>query len=242
MYDLTTLCTRIHLPAQVTAAVLSEDKGDPALGFQVLADHLVQACRCWETYERLGISEEIYIDTMACFSRFVREHLASFGCYGFDRGFWTTRQISAKLFRIGQLEYELLEAEGQKSVSLHIPSDCLLQEPLLRESREQAGALIAKTFPDFARVPWVCSSWLLSPDLPGLLPKDSNIVRFQRAFTLTGSYPDPDFKEWVYKRTDIPNDLLPEDTSLQRALKAFLLAGNTFLSGSGVLRADAFTD
>jgi hypothetical protein len=63
---------------------------------------------------------------------------------------------------------------------------------------------------------------------------------FQSGFKVLKTYPDPEFKEWVYKRVDIPDEDLPETTSLQRKLKAYLLAGNTFHSGEGMLIADPF--
>jgi len=265
--DLATLCRRIRMPEEVTAILISMEKQiafpclDPlripgqwedglqevkaALredpdGFKMLLCMLRCAVSCWEDYAQLGISEEIYFDTMACFSRFVGEHKTSFGRYGFDRDFWTVRQVSAVLFRIGELEYELLEEKGQKVVSLHIPSDCRLELPRLRKSWEEAKNLISEKFPDFADVPYVCTSWLLSPDLPKMLPENSRILAFQQAFTLKETYPDPEFKEWVYKRTDIADTDLPEDTTLQRRLKAFLLAGNTFHSGFGILHRDPF--
>ena len=72
------------------------------------------------------ISEEIYIETMKCFSRFVREHKVSYGVYGFDRGFWTPHQIEGKLFRIGELEYQIDDEE--KVISIHIPSDADLSD------------------------------------------------------------------------------------------------------------------
>lgn len=242
MYDLAMLCRRIHMPEEVTEIVLSPEKGEEALGFQTLTDHLLFACACWEDYQKLGISEQIFMDTMACFSRFVREHMASFGCYGFDRGFWTVRQVSCRLFRIGQLEYELRKKDGQAIIDLHIPSDAKLQNSLLRHSYEEARALIGHTFPEFADAPYVCSSWLLSPDLKDLLPSTSNILKFQRAFTITNTFADQDFKEWVYKRTDIPDTDLPENTRLQKNLKSFLLSGGIFRSGEGVLTDDPFRD
>lgn len=241
MYDLTQLCRQIHMPAEVTEIILSEEKGDVSAGFRELTDHLNQACAYWDEYLRLGISEQIFIDTMACFSRFVGEHMVSFGCYGFDRSFWTVRQISGKLFRIGELEYELLVEEGRNLVSLHIPSDARLQLPLLRNSYLEAKSLIDRTFPDFANVPYVCGSWLLSPNLKDLLPSTSNILKFQQSFMLTGTFADQSFKEWVYKRTDIPDADLPENTTLQRSLKAFLLDGGIFHSGEGTLIDEPFT-
>lgn len=240
MYDISTLCDRIHMPEEVTKIVLSPEKGEESLGFHTLTEHLLQACKAWETYQKLGLSEAVYLDTMACFSRFVREHKVSFGHYGFDRGFWTTRQTGCKLFRIGMLEYELLEESGIKAVSIHIPSDADLSLPLLRSSYENARALIERTFPEFTDVPWVCGSWLLSPDLKALLPAESKILQFQKSFTLIQTPISDDYKEWVYKREDIPTQELPENTTLQRNLKAFLLTGNPFHNGEGKLIADPF--
>lgn len=240
MYDLSKLCRRIHMPEEVTNIVLSHEKGEKNLGFQTLSDHLTRACEAWEDYQKLGLSDEIFIDTMACFSRFVREHKVSFGCYGFDRGFWTTRQTGCKLFRIGMLEYELLVENGEKTVSIHIPSDAELSLPLLRASYDMAKPLIDKTFPEFADALWICGSWLLSPDLKALLPAESKILKFQQSFALTKTYVSDEFKEWVYKREDIPNENLPEDTTLQRNLKTFLLSGNVFRCGEGTLIPDPF--
>lgn len=267
MYTLSSLCRAIRLPAEATEAVLSlehevsvpslyklrteglwkeglaeakEQLGDDPRGFKMLACQLLCAVHCHDDYIRMGFSDRIYTDTFACFTRFVGEHLASFGHYGFDRGFWTVRQVSGRLFRIGVLEYELLVENGQKVVSLHIPSDADLSLPLLRESYDEAKALIDRAFPDFADVPYVCGSWLLSPDLKGLLPATSKILAFQRSFEIRNTFADEEFKEWVYGRMDIPNEALPESTSLQRNLKAFLLAGNIFHSGEGPLTADPF--
>lgn len=214
--------------------------GDDPRGFKMLTCQLLCALECHRDYAAWGFSDKIYADTFACFTRFVNEHLESFGCYGFDRGFWTVRQISGMLLRIGQLEYELLTEKGKHVVSLHIPSDANMTTPLLRASWEEAKELIDRTFPEYQDVPYVCGSWLLSPDLKDLLPPSSRILQFQKSFTLTNTFADQEFKEWVYKRTDIPNEDLPEDTSLQRSLKAFLLNGGIFRSGEGYLIGNPF--
>lgn len=262
MYTLENLCRDIALPDEVIQQILALDKTisvptyklrreesweeglkeledalapDPD-GFKMLTCQLNGALDCREDFNRLGFSQEIYVDTMKCFSRFVGEHMVSFGRYGFDRGFWTVRQISAKLFRIGVLEYEVVvDEEGQKAISIHIPSDAKLEKELLRQSYLDAKKLLPPAFPEFADAPWGCGSWLLAPILREMLPENSRILTFQSGFRILKTYPDPEFKEWVYKRVDIPDAELPEDTSLQRKLKAYLLAGNSFHSGMGML-------
>lgn len=267
MYTLENLVRDIALPEEVAARVLALDRTlslpleklrreetweegmaeteaalapDPD-GFKMLTCQLNCGLACRKDYENLGFSREVYIDTMKCFSRFVNEHMVSFGRYGFDRGFWTVRQISAKLFRIGVLEYEVVVDEnGRKAISIHIPSDAKLEKDLLRQSWLEAKRLLPPAFPEFADAPWGCGSWLLAPVLQEMLPEDSRILIFRSGYKILSTYPDPGFKEWVYKRMDIPDEDLPEDTSLQRKLKAYLLAGNAFHSGMGMLIEDPY--
>ena len=239
MYELDKLCEDIQMPREVTAALLGRSRqAFPGLG--ILKAHLSAACEAYAVYEKLGLSREIYLDTMAAFSRFVREHRRSFGIYGFDRDFWTTRQTGCLLFRIGTLEYELCSEDGVRVISLHIPSDADLSPASLRDSIRSAKEILERTFPDWAGLPWYCHSWLLSPDLKAILPETSKILYFQSLFRLEPDDDEGECKLWVYGREDIPNEALPENTTLQRNLKGFLLAGNRFHSGKGTLMKRAF--
>lgn len=262
------LCEAIGMPREVTVQVLrwqalpvdlsaltrqetwesglneleAQLEPDP-LGFKMLSCMLRCALSARAEYDRLGLPEEVYRDTMACFSRFVREHRVSYGVYGFDRGFWTVRQVSCRLFRIGELEYELIEYEGKPAISLHIPTDIRLRTELLRASWEQARQLLGRVFPEYRDAPMLCHSWLLSPSLQELLRSDSNILRFQRAFeisTLPGE--NTDYGEWVFKNPKLTVAECPEDTSLQRNLKRFLLSGGKFLDAGGKLKDDPFPE
>jgi len=212
---------------------LGEDPG----GFKRLCCMLRCALMTKERYDRLGISERIYIDTMAAFSRFVREHRESFGTYGFNRGSWTPRQVSARLFRIGQLEYELTALEGAPIVSLHIPTDVDLHPEVLVPSIREGLAELYRCFPEYEGKPIYCHSWLMSPLLKEMLPEGSNILRFQELFDMTPeTTPGNDVLLWVFKNYKLPKEELPENTSLQRKLKRFYLDGGQFREGIGYLR------
>ena len=188
------------------------------------------------------IPEEIWMETMKCFPRFISEHRRSYGRDGFDRYGWTTRQIGAKLFRIGELEYELAEdEEGRKEIGLHIPSDAKLEAERMNASLKAADAFIRERFPGWAGVPKTCESWLLSPTLKDLLPEGSRILKFQEAFELKETYPEDDAAlEWVFyvaerQREGLDISRLPEDTSLQRKMKAMLMEGRKPGAAKGVL-------
>ncbi len=176
---------------------------------------------------------------MKCFTRFVEEHKASYGVYGFDRDFWTGRQLSLQLFRLGELEYEKVEEKnGERYISIHIPSDAILDSEKIKGSLSSAKTFFEKQVPSWDKVPYKCCSWLLSPALKELLGENSRILKFQEMFTVEEVYKDSrEFMEWVFKRRDIPLEDLPEETSLQKNMKAHLLSGGWVGEGMGCLKA-----
>ena len=220
------------------------DRGD---GAEEMARHLIIALDNREKGPWKDLPEDIWLATMACFTRFVKEHHESMGNFAFDRGFWTTRQIGAKLFRIGELEYELKETEDKdmpRMISLHIPSDARMTADRLNDSVARAKEFLKTYFPEWATLPMRCHSWLLSPALKSLLDEDSNILRFQRAFDLDYEERESDEElRWVYKligdqQKNVDLTKLPEDTSLQRRMKVYLLEGGKIGSAAGFLARD----
>ena len=205
-------------------------------GADEMAEQLLIALQSREKGMWSKLSEDIWIETMKCFSRFVNEYYCSYGKYGFDRGFWTTRQINAKLFRIGELEYELCE----NTIGIHIPSDTQLKEHLLQESMVQARQFLKEWFPKWADAPMECTSWLLSPVLKEMLSGNSNILQFQKAFEIVSVDMEPnDVLEWAFKLTDkqqkeVCLDKLPEETSLQKKIKEYLLKGGKVGVAKGI--------
>ena len=165
----------------------------------------------------------------------------SYGYYGFDRDFWTTRQVHARLFRLGELEYELLEEDGCRRISLHIPSDVRLESSLLNESVSLSHFFLDRYFPEWAQCDYFCESWLLSGDLKQLLPQQSRILMFQQAFDIREqSEASKDYLEWVFhvavgQTEKISLQELKEETSLQRRLKDYVCKGGAFHNGEGIL-------
>ena len=217
-------------------------------GFGILCCMLRAALYTRSKYEQLGIGQDIFKATMECFPRFVREHHASYGRYGFDRDFWTIRQLSLRLFRIGELEFELADqpddlpssASGPRVINVHIPSDARLEQERCIHSWKCASRFIQKFFPDWVGLPVMCSSWLLSPALGELLPDTSHILQFQQLFDIVETDPmADDWREWVFQRNQAPIGELPEHTSLQRNMKAYLLKGGQIGVGVGVLNTRA---
>lgn len=191
--------------------------------------------KSWELYEEKGIPERIFVDTMKIFQRFAKEHQESYGVYGFDREWWSFRQLSLVLFRIGELEYEMTESEGKRVISIHIPSDAVLTPDNWKRSYEQADAFFRRYYPDWAGCPYICNSWLLSPALKELLGQESHILKFQSGFrVISWDEESREYLQWVFKRRDLPLEQLPENTSLQRNMKKYVLEGKKIGEAYGV--------
>ncbi len=220
--------------AEAAYTALAEALGEDDMG--MLACQLEAAAQTWERLFKLGVSQRVLADTYKCFPRFLAETKYMTGKEKFDRAWWTWRQTGGLLFRIGQLEYEMLPDRGE--ISIHIPSDAVFTPEQVDASLTEARAFIAEFFPEYREAPYVCHSWLLSPELKKLLPEDSNIAAFQHRFAISQVEPDSrEFMGWLFRcPEDTPVELLPEDTSLQKKAKQLLLSGGNIGEAGGKLK------
>ncbi len=203
-------------------------------GLKKLACMLQAARYTYKKYVKFGISDEIFIDTLTCFTRFTEEYKESYGKYGFDRGWWAYRQLSCVLFKIGELEYEYRDDE--KTVHLHIPTGAHIDIRNCKSSVDKFKVFTEKFFPN-KNYPIICNSWLLSPTLDELLPTDSNILAFKHCFDIIEwNKIQNDFLKWIYGRQDINYNDLPEKTSLQKNVKNHLMRGGFIGCALGVLK------
>lgn len=257
MRTLTETCNRTweyKFDAELSRDFFDEEKWDTAMtgvqeilgedpdGVKILTLELQCAVRAHAYYQNMGISEEIYRETYKCFSRFVREHKVSYGRYGFDRHGWAKRQIAMKIFRIGELEYQLPVPGEEPEIGLHIPSDAKLTRENIRDSVQLARTFLKHFYEPYAQLPMSCCTWLLSEPLSKILPEGSHILQFQELFCVKKMYPkELAFMEWLYQNRDYTLedvDRLPERTSLQRLVKKHLKDGGVIGEGYGILQED----
>lgn len=122
-------------------------------------------------------------------------------------------------------------------VRIHIPRNGDFDRQTILDSYRQAKEVFQTSYPDMPFQAFFCSSWLMSPDLRSILKPTSNILGFQDTFThipfsSTGSL------VFSFLFPGCANDpasysQLPEDTSLQRAVKQRYLAGDYIRDGAG---------
>lgn len=256
---LSPMIAQLQLPAASESAknaamelIAEQDKAHRGLcGMCVMAAAMYESAK---RFHALGIPQKVLFDTVCCLHRMAGEYRQEFGVLGFDRCFWVWRQACGQILRLGTLEFEYLSlsqwgasetglAEGTPILSVHIPSGADLSREALDDAYQQARTLYA-AHPELCladgKAPEAifCGSWLLCPTLRTLLKENSGIRRFAEDFELrhvveksNGFY---HFLYWTSEETPIAD--LPENTSLQRAVKAHLLAGGSIGSASGLLK------
>lgn len=142
------------------------------------------------------------------------------------------------LFRIGELEYQFLEHEGETVIGIHIPSDADFSTESVDASLGQARAFFNTHYSGFLYDKYTCNSWLLSPVLKSLLSPKSNILSFQNRFSIIRE--NEDDKECIQWLFQVPEDTayesLPARTSLQKQVRELLLQGGTVGCAYGVMK------
>ena len=202
-------------------------------------------------YKERGISDRIWFDSMCDLKWKLWECKAVKGSWGSFVAGWFPGFFNLTRFALGRLQFEIVEFDGEyekdgkklkkgaKVVNVHIPRTLT---PLDKESRDDAYAQAAEFFremTDGAPIAFVCSSWLLYPEAEKILPAHSNIRGFMADYDIIRSKVDEEgdyHNMWRLFDMDFTGDFkdYPEDSSLRRAYKKFLLDGNRTGSGYGV--------
>lgn len=114
-------------------------------------------------------------------------------------------------------------------IDLHIPSGKSLKPELVDESFEEIRKFLAECFPEKEYKGFIITSWVLSPIVHDLLGQKGNIVDFGNRFIkVTKKDKATSVFSFVFLQKDVNNvdlEALPENTSLERALKKHYLEG-----------------
>jgi hypothetical protein len=138
--------------------------------------------------------------------------------------------------RFDKNEWRLILQPGDCCISVHIPAPGPLTKELCEESYALARTLFAKHYPEIAPKAFHCHSWMMAPELAEVMRPDSKVLEFQRPYL---KYPahtkGDDVLNFVFKLRFTSYADLPEETSLQLALKARYLAGGYLYEYCGII-------
>lgn len=213
-----------------------------------------------ETYRRLGLPQALYENACRDARCKLWECKTVYGVWGTFVAPWFLRWFVPSRFALGRLQFETCEnglpegaavrfdepggfelTSGETMIRVHIPSTGEpLTEALRMDAYRRAWEFYKDGFKD-GLVPFTCKSWLLYEKNPEILEESSNIVQFMRDFYVLPEQNDAPLGD-LWRIFGMPNETpfarLPEDTSLRRRYKAYLLAGGLPGEGTGVFLFD----
>ncbi|GEM_PF-116544 len=204
-------------------------------------------------YAAWGWTETMYWDAMLDFSSKLKECMECKNVPGSFVASWFDGWFKGRRFALGRFQYEphsvfmdpakklpcgYVMPQNGEFVAMHIPNTGVP----LSDAERNYSYMLADDF--FKRIygdrPVVLrtSTWLLYPKHYEFLPKSSNILKYMDDFQLDNWDVYPVFKDaWRIfgQYVDLPLEEWPEDTSLRRAYKKWLLAGNQAGWGAGLI-------
>lgn len=214
-------------------------------GLRILRFYLDWAVKLKEQYDAVGIPEQVFWDGMRDITIWAEDYHDKHGVPGFAEWGWVATTLSLKVFRLGRLQFEPMQLdtaivcdghtypEGTMVLNVHIPAGQPLDIAEVRAAMDYAPKFFKMHFQKTCTL-FICHSWLLSPQLKELLQEDSRILQFQNLFSVYEVDQERQAEERVFGfLTDDPKTY-PEATSLQKKMKASLLAGKSFGMGRGI--------
>jgi hypothetical protein len=135
-------------------------------------------------------------------------------------------------------DWKILAQAGDPMLGIHIPRGADISAEATRNAFAEALAIVKKWYPERKIHGLFCSSWLLDPVFDTMLPEGSRIRQFGSVFI---RYPRKSGGDSVFSFVfpkKVPFEELPEDTSLQRALKKYYLDGKFVTMFGGFVPCD----
>ncbi len=211
-----------------------------------LAVILNLAVRVKEKYDKAGIDEKIYYDTMSD----IRIWCEECGNRGLKNYGWIKNHVSFELFRLGRLQFQLYECKskallykklpfecGERVVYIHIPRGEKLEKARCIESLISADEFFKRYFPDYKYNYYFCESWLLYEGNRDFMAERSNIVSFMSLFDICFSLKiDKQAIERIYGKRRLFKRNYPQNTDLQRRAREYMLRGGRMGVGVGVIK------
>ena len=141
--------------------------------------------------------------------------------------------------RLPRPEWECVLEPGQTVLDMHIPEGGNMTPERSLDSLRRAFEFFPIYFPGQSARAVQCDSWIFGPPLEAILPPTANLVRLMREVYLFPARHSPnEGLYYIFGSNDVDLATALRETSLQRAVLAFLEAGGTWRCGGMFLLQD----
>lgn len=153
-----------------------------------------------------------------------------------------TASVEREPVLLKKSEWTLLYSPGDAVISVHIPEKKPFDKEIIDYSFNRARAFFKKRYPTLDIKAFSCTSWLLAPELKGILKESSNIIYFQNLYTKFPIFCQGlgVFNFVFYKSpnslSDIDLDSLSGNTSLERGIKELYKSGGFIHETGGIFK------
>lgn len=170
----------------------------------------------YDSYRKLGISEEVIVDTFQDLSLRAEIYFEQMGEAGLseDDVIWFRHIMNVEIFKIGCIQFQcfrmlyleepqtepfyMIYSDGVKKwltpgipvINCHIQRGANLDNESVTRSFDKARKFFEQHFPEKNYSYFLCYSWLLYPPMTTRLPQDSNIRSFSERFQIIGTCTD----------------------------------------------------
>ena len=231
-----------------------------AAGVHPYTVNILLQISCVEALEQFYADKETYEKQIGVLRHRLLLCKKEYGVWGNSYGLWQWMFHEWQCVRLGRLLFEPLPhfrggsyggiRIGDPVILIHIPEGSPLDMESVMDSLRQGYAYFRNRYPNGV-VPFVTESWLLYPPyMDSVFPKDGNIQKFAALFHILSETVDETYENFpsvfgcAYKDADFSK--LPQKTSLQRNLLAYLQQGNPmgeaygifFYGKDGIIRED----
>jgi hypothetical protein len=218
-----------------------------------------------EFLARQGCPEHVVEGTLGVLARHVAIHRRKNTTTGVDAGWWMLLTLRGEIVDVGCLQFHRVNLgvgtlspspwysdddaarlgvgfrHGDPSIGIHIPDRSPITPDRLDETIAEAREVLGRLWPVSRRRLATCQTWMLDDHLANYLSETSNILGFQRRFTLLPVWveDDADTLEFVFRSPGTALADLPRATTLQRAILEVLESGGHWRARTGWFDFDA---
>jgi len=202
--------------------------------------------------------------TLSALERHNQIHVAKWGSFGVDAGWWLLILLRGELLHIGSLQFHRLklgrgilaphpwysEVEqvrrgegfvlGDDALGVHIPVGADLCAEALDATFAQARDVLGGCWPSPTRRLATCQSWMMDDRLVTALGERSRLVGFQRRFELLPDWQDDrdNVLEFVFRQPTVALEALTASSRLQAFVLEVLRSGDAWRDRTGWLDFD----